>query len=78
MYVLWVIGISCGLHSILCGLMDSLVQMSNNRFCAMPVLCEVRPHAVVNRPPSGAKRRRAVQERRRAVEIHECCVSISN
>ena len=35
-------------------------------------------HVVINRPPSGAKRRRAVQERRRAVEIHECCVSISN
>ena len=35
------------------------------------------PHEVINRPPSGAKRRRAVQERRRAVEIHECGVSIS-
>ena len=35
-------------------------------------------HVVINRPPSGAKHRRAVQERRRALEIHECCVSISN
>ena len=35
-------------------------------------------HVVITHPPSGAKRRRAVQERRRAVGITECCVSISN
>ena len=39
---------------------------------------ELYAHVVINRMPSGAKRRRAVQERRRAVEIHESCVSISN
>ena len=35
-------------------------------------------HVVIHRPPSGAKRRRGVQERRRVVQINESFILICN